>query len=70
MVRMNFLCFSAGERIYQETIFLSQLGGTVWLVVEPSDDIEFSDPRLAYGRFAYLEGQGMLMFARNGSALV
>lgn len=38
------------------------LGGTVWLVVEPSDDIEFNDPRLAYGRFAYLEGQEYRMY--------
>lgn len=31
-------------------------------MVEPSDDIEFNDPRLAYGRFAYLEGQEYRMY--------
>lgn len=31
-------------------------------MVEPTDDIEFNDPRLAYGRFAYLEGQEYRMY--------
>lgn len=31
-------------------------------MVEPTDDIEFSDPRLAYGRFAYLEGHEYRMY--------
>lgn len=47
--------------IFNELYFIAD-GGTVWLCVDPSDKIEYNDPRLAYGRFAYLEGHEYRMY--------
>lgn len=47
--------------IFNELYFIAD-GGTVWLCVDQEPDIEYNDPRLAYGRFAYLEGQEYRMY--------
>ncbi|GAB0086442.1 Non-lysosomal glucosylceramidase [Sergentomyia squamirostris] len=40
--------------IFNELYFISD-GGTCWFTVD-EDDLAYDDPRLAYGRYAYLEG--------------
>lgn len=48
--------------IFNELYFISD-GGSVWLNVDNSaDEYKFDDPRLAYGRFAYLEGHEYRMY--------
>lgn len=49
--------------IFNELYFISD-GGTLWLTCDSSFDkkLEFDDPRLAYGRFAYLEGHEYRMY--------
>lgn len=47
--------------IFNELYFVAD-GGTVWLSVDPNETIEYNDPRLAYGRFAYLEGHEYRMY--------
>ncbi|XP_008548504.2 non-lysosomal glucosylceramidase [Microplitis demolitor] len=37
-------------------------GGTVWLRTDETDKFENSDPRIEYGRFAYLEGHEYRMY--------
>lgn len=47
--------------IFNELYFISD-GGTLWLNMENTDGIDINDPRLAYGRFAYLEGHEYRMY--------
>lgn len=49
--------------IFNETYFVSD-GGTVWLDVEEEEakGLEPDDPRIEYGRFAYLEGHEYRMY--------
>uniref|UniRef100_A0A1L8E229 Non-lysosomal glucosylceramidase n=1 Tax=Nyssomyia neivai TaxID=330878 RepID=A0A1L8E229_9DIPT len=47
--------------IFNELYFISD-GGTCWFSIDPNDDLSFDDPRIAYGRFAYLEGHEYRMF--------
>lgn len=50
--------------IFNELYFIAD-GGSVWLCVDPDDPsapMEWDDPRLAYGRFAYLEGHEYRMY--------
>lgn len=47
--------------IFNELYFIAD-GGSIWLCVDPGDDIEYNDPRLAYGRYAYLEGHEYRMY--------
>jgi non-lysosomal glucosylceramidase len=46
--------------IFNELYFIAD-GGTVWLNVD-DPDMNVDDPRLAYGRFAYLEGHEYRMY--------
>ncbi|XP_055381934.1 non-lysosomal glucosylceramidase isoform X2 [Condylostylus longicornis] len=49
--------------IFNELYYVSD-GGTLWLTCDSSFDKElaYDDPRLAYGRFAYLEGHEYRMY--------
>ncbi|XP_057653442.1 non-lysosomal glucosylceramidase [Diorhabda carinulata] len=49
--------------LFNETYFISD-GGTLWLLVDDEEAKMYSknDPRITYGRFAYLEGQEYIMY--------
>ncbi|CAD7086391.1 unnamed protein product [Hermetia illucens] len=49
--------------IFNELYFISD-GGTLWLNIDSNLEkkLDFDDPRLAYGRFAYLEGHEYRMY--------
>ncbi|XP_049549134.1 non-lysosomal glucosylceramidase isoform X1 [Anopheles darlingi] len=46
--------------IFNELYFIAD-GGSVWLTMEDSD-LPYDDPRLAYGRYSYLEGHEYRMY--------
>ncbi|XP_055544706.1 non-lysosomal glucosylceramidase [Wyeomyia smithii] len=46
--------------IFNELYYIAD-GGSVWLTVD-DPEISYDDPRLAYGRFAYLEGHEYRMY--------
>ncbi|XP_058446852.1 non-lysosomal glucosylceramidase [Malaya genurostris] len=46
--------------IFNELYFIAD-GGSVWLTID-DPDMPYDDPRLAYGRFAYLEGHEYRMY--------
>ncbi|XP_055634667.1 non-lysosomal glucosylceramidase [Toxorhynchites rutilus septentrionalis] len=46
--------------IFNELYFIAD-GGSVWLTTDEAD-LPYDDPRLAYGRFAYLEGHEYRMY--------
>lgn len=49
--------------LFNETYFVSD-GGTVWFTIDESEvkHMPKNDPRLEYGRFAYLEGHEYRMY--------
>lgn len=47
--------------IFNELYYIAD-GGSVWLTVDDAD-LPYDDPRLAYGRFAYLEGHEYRMYS-------
>lgn len=47
--------------IFNELYYLAD-GGSLWLTFEQTENIDNNDPRLTYGRFAYLEGHEYRMY--------
>lgn len=47
--------------LFNELYYISD-GGTIWLRTDETDNFEPTDPRIEYGRFAYLEGQEYRMY--------
>lgn len=47
--------------IFNELYFVTD-GGTIWLLTDLSEKLNVNDPRLEYGRFAYLEGHEYRMY--------
>lgn len=49
--------------LFNETYFISD-GGTLWFTIdnEEASQLDKNDPRLRYGRFAYLEGHEYRMY--------
>nr|XP_040239251.2 non-lysosomal glucosylceramidase isoform X2 [Anopheles coluzzii] len=47
--------------IFNELYFIAD-GGSVWFTMDDQTDLPFDDPRLAYGRYSYLEGHEYRMY--------
>ncbi|XP_053672231.1 non-lysosomal glucosylceramidase isoform X1 [Anopheles nili] len=48
--------------IFNELYFIAD-GGSVWLTMDDRTDLPYDDPRLAYGRYSYLEGHEYRMYS-------
>ncbi|CAH1394245.1 unnamed protein product [Nezara viridula] len=47
--------------LFNELYYISD-GGTVWTLIDSNDKLSLHDPRIEYGRFAYLEGHEYRMY--------